>query len=117
MNEIPYWKQQELDKKSKKEHEIWLSENVIGYNEFFGKTIFFSGEYGVMILGEDKGKPCLIMRWDTPKEFDGETFYGGNWVPDIIEEPYEFTYINRDGTLKEEYRDLPTLKPKHGKRK
>lgn len=98
--EVPYWKQQQLKSDSKKALKLKYPD--------LGRVVFYKGEYGVLVEtpnyeeGEDM---CpLSIRWDTNKENDFEEFSGGNWMPDFIDNPYTFKYINTDGTLKNKKR-------------
>lgn len=92
------------DKEDKLKREEELRKTIFGYEDI-GKTIFYKGEYGVLVLSstlwplEDGEEDCVVMRWDERRE-RGEIYSGGNWCPEFIDEPYEFKYINPDGTLK-----------------
>lgn len=94
--------QWEIDRdkaKAKKEREAWLLKNVFGYEDK-GRTVYFHGEYGVLVLHEEGERVYMCIRWDTKTENDLEEYSGGNWLPTFIDTPYEFKYINQDGTLK-----------------
>jgi len=92
--EIPYWKQLEIEANQKKELHAKYPD--------LGKIVKYQGEYGVVIMGSyEFGNDDIheqVVRWDSPKEFDSEQY--GFFDYEYIDE-YEFKYINMDGTLKE----------------
>lgn len=76
------------------------------FEEFkIGTKVFLDDEYGVVIdLKEHENS--TIIRWDTPKENDFEDWcsmwfsfiqIGGK----IVDQNYQFRYINDDGSLKD----------------
>jgi len=101
---IPYWKQQEIAAKERKALQEKNEREIFGYKDI-GRTVFFSGEYGVLVLSSDFDldrdgeQPSVCIRWDTNREYDFEG-YGGNWMPEFVDTSHEFKYINQDGTLK-----------------
>jgi hypothetical protein len=81
----------------------------IDYVEFFevGNKIDLLGDFGVVVQTYDLDEDNLIVggdlivSWDSKVEADYESC-SGNLEPFIVrlEEDYEFTYINDDGTDK-----------------
>jgi hypothetical protein len=88
--EVPYWKQQMIDSKKKKEQSRKYPD--------VGKIVKYDGEYGVVIVGDyGNGKMGSVVRWDTPNEDDTEQygFFDYEYLGD-----YNFKHINKDGSLK-----------------
>jgi len=92
MEEVPHWKQAELEAKRKKELQAKYP-NI-------GKIVKYEGEYGVIIFGDfGNGKEEEIVRWDSKDEADTEQF--GFFDYEYIDN-HEFEHINPDGTLKQD---------------
>lgn len=101
---MEYWQIEKEKAEKAREKEEWRKKHIFGYEDK-GRTIFYEGEYGVLCLSSeldptDTEDECIVMRWDSPDELDGERYDGGNWMPEFIDKPYEFKHINQDGTLK-----------------
>lgn len=95
---VPYWKQQELKAKKKKNKEEELKKSITAYEDI-GKVVSYRGEKGILVLGQMCGQPEVVIRWDTSKKEDYEGYLGFAGLK-FIEEPIELKHINRDGTLK-----------------
>ncbi|WP_299444294.1 hypothetical protein [uncultured Aquimarina sp.] len=72
-----------------------------------GTKVSLNDEFGVVIISQsDEPNFCGMIRWDTPKESDNEDWRGmfGTFLSEggqIINQDYEFKFINDDGTLKQ----------------
>lgn len=76
------------------------------FEEFrIGAKVVLDGEYGVIVDFKEH-ESSTIIRWDTPKENDFEDWCS-MWGPfvqvggKIIDQNYQFRYINDDGSLKD----------------
>lgn len=67
-----------------------------------GKIVRYDNETGIVLYDPEYADwDSIFVRWDTNKENDYEG-YGG--LPYIFLDSYDFKYINKDGTLKEEFK-------------
>jgi len=95
-------KQQEEEQKKYVEK---MSKTIFGYEDI-GRTVYYKGEYGVLALHSnlhtllEGQEDCVVIRWDTTRKIDCEEYSGGNWLPEFVDEPYEFKHINPDGSRK-----------------
>jgi hypothetical protein len=70
-----------------------------------GATVCLNGEYGVVVESTDEWKEPGLIRWDTNKDNDLEDWRGlfgafSDIGGKIIDRPYAFNFINRDGSSK-----------------
>jgi len=70
-----------------------------------GSKVFLNNEYG-LILNKHRNNNFGIIRWDSPKQADEEDWIGmfGTFKQmggKIINQNYQFKYINDDGSLKD----------------
>ena len=89
MEEIPYWKQQELAAKAKKD--------LKSKYPLAGKIVKRMGEYGVIVPAPDPDEleQEYYICYDKPK-----TDWEGLWGLSFEEAPnYKLKFINLDGTL------------------
>jgi hypothetical protein len=76
-------------------------------NDFeIGMKVSLDGEYGVVVHSElDQPNFIGMIRWDTNSKSDLESWNGlfGTFMQNggkILDDNYEFEFINDDGTLK-----------------
>lgn len=77
-------------------------------NDFeIGMKVSLEGEFGIVIESEiDKPSFVGMIRWDTKPKSDFENWHGlfGSFLQSggkIIDDNYDFEFINDDGTLKD----------------
>lgn len=90
-DEVPYWKQQQLEAEAKRAFAL--------KHPLLGKVVKRMGEYGVIVIAPepDELEQEYYIRFDNKKKNDME----GLWGLPFEEAPnYVLKYINLDGTLK-----------------
>lgn len=79
---------------------------MISYEFKLGMKVALNGEKGVVVVSDFKAFDSLgIIRWDTVTDSDFEDWRGvyGTFVNmggTILQDDYQFKFINDDGTLK-----------------